>query len=1136
MTQSTPQNLQRSQQQQQPQMNRSISQSPPDSGRIRCVCQYDEDDGFTIQCEQCLVWQHAKCVGIGKNSVPEQYFCDECNPGWHENLHNLALKAINHLDVINNTTQTTSQNNTGTSNNVSNVNIIIEEPVGGTAYASASGSTSSSAVKAGFKRKISVPVGAPALNEIGENIVANEAQPVIEAFLKGLNIPRLRRQQQAQDANLVNFEFQATVVMESAEQLALLQKNLEVREIRNRGYQKKGSSTKYGLFSGEACDPGHFVCEYIGHVQLKNLLTVKGAKELPVSVTQSYVLYPFASLDLAVDARKFGSGVRYARRSCRPNVQIKPILVEAPGKDFYTLSWGLFARNVIRPAAEILLPLDYQCGNGLFRYECACNSPDFCLGPLDNFSNTFPGTANVNVTSTSSSTITAAAAAAGSNSPKSSGQLSESLVQSAELEALGIRRSSSAVLQDAQSAPTTNTRPILDTRKLSREERKLQKYIEYFEKMDNADAAKKSSHPGASSSSLLGSSSRKNSSSAAGSPNSTSRLSSPEKPAGAGLKKAWKQLFSGSAGSDITDSIVLEPMAKTKPSTTGAKRGRKPGSAKKVSSAGETDTIPSDLGADSKDFERDGDYKNDEDKTGLTSSPPKIKTSPKRVKRVSDIAIIDEEEEEIVNVDDAEDSGIGSSSSKTESKNKSKKTEKSKTPIKKPKLENKTAAPVKKSNVSENEPVEEGVALIDIERSSSVINGDTSISMNNNAASTGITATATTGNSSVAAPDTPSKKKLSLSDYLKKKKASPIELAPLNFDEEEGEIRAGEGKNLSAPSDEAVDYKFLASAVLSNHQPTDSIAVEEVNDSSRPEITTFTSMREILRQSIGSTTTSAPPANHDEPPQMMRSREYDPRDRERRDREREREREREKFEYEKDYREKDFRDRVGEVPTREVHRVDSFRSDPFKSDQFRNEQFRGDSVARNDSIPPLYRDREASTSSSSYNASRFRDDREKEFDRLQREREFERRERERERERELRREQPRERERDHRDHRDRERFVSTTGDSNNYQQQQQQQQQPNYHHHQRPPYHRPYRPHNYNNNNNNPNNQHNHAHYYNGNNPQLSSSITDPHLQNQNQNHHHYNRNFRPPFRPTNGNNNNNNNSYNYNNNRNQKY
>jgi len=53
---------------------------------IRCVCSNEDDDGFTIQCEDCLVWQHAVCVGITKENVPESYFCDLCRSDLHQKV------------------------------------------------------------------------------------------------------------------------------------------------------------------------------------------------------------------------------------------------------------------------------------------------------------------------------------------------------------------------------------------------------------------------------------------------------------------------------------------------------------------------------------------------------------------------------------------------------------------------------------------------------------------------------------------------------------------------------------------------------------------------------------------------------------------------------------------------------------------------------------------------------------------------------------------------------------------------------------------------------------------------------------------------------------------------------------------
>jgi len=51
-----------------------------DNGGIGCICDYDDDDGFMIQCERCFTWQHSICVGITKDNVPDQFFCELCEP------------------------------------------------------------------------------------------------------------------------------------------------------------------------------------------------------------------------------------------------------------------------------------------------------------------------------------------------------------------------------------------------------------------------------------------------------------------------------------------------------------------------------------------------------------------------------------------------------------------------------------------------------------------------------------------------------------------------------------------------------------------------------------------------------------------------------------------------------------------------------------------------------------------------------------------------------------------------------------------------------------------------------------------------------------------------------------------------
>lgn len=57
----------------------------PDLGLIGCICGLEDDDGFTIQCDQCFRWQHCLCMGYKtQEEVPEnEYKCYYCDPAKH---------------------------------------------------------------------------------------------------------------------------------------------------------------------------------------------------------------------------------------------------------------------------------------------------------------------------------------------------------------------------------------------------------------------------------------------------------------------------------------------------------------------------------------------------------------------------------------------------------------------------------------------------------------------------------------------------------------------------------------------------------------------------------------------------------------------------------------------------------------------------------------------------------------------------------------------------------------------------------------------------------------------------------------------------------------------------------------------
>ncbi|KRT80385.1 PHD finger motif containing protein, partial [Oryctes borbonicus] len=45
----------------------------------RCICGFIHDDGYMIECDQCKVWQHVRCV-VRNKKVPDDYLCEVCDP------------------------------------------------------------------------------------------------------------------------------------------------------------------------------------------------------------------------------------------------------------------------------------------------------------------------------------------------------------------------------------------------------------------------------------------------------------------------------------------------------------------------------------------------------------------------------------------------------------------------------------------------------------------------------------------------------------------------------------------------------------------------------------------------------------------------------------------------------------------------------------------------------------------------------------------------------------------------------------------------------------------------------------------------------------------------------------------------
>jgi hypothetical protein len=450
-------------------------------GEIRCICGYTDDDGFTIQCEQCLVWQHAICVGISKSMVPEKYFCEKCSP---RPLDAEAAKLFQKNRLLTQSTAPTTPHRKPRGRPPTKKRVEVPEPL----------QTQSASIFGPSTPATSEPTGGHVeeynqYEEITDCLVRDNAKPFYNELVHV--------------SPTVNANYSMIDFYKVRDFTQLKTHAVEVRKIRSRGFQKKTLPSKFGLFSTAKLDAGKLVLDYCGEFQLKTSFgsefKISTDKNLYVDCTQPFVLF-HPSLDFVVDARKYANQARFIRRSCRPNCEIRIILAE----DLRTIKIGIFAKTMIVENDEILLDIDYEHGNRYFRYECACSNPEFCLANDPFSSESFQRNHTIlfndhlydgYVTDLSGRTPRKVRLNANSDGEQSSITQGKKRGRKPKVDLKVNIESSSESSSDDELDENGSLEVLspnsLEQRKLSREERKIQSYMQSFQRLEERKEKKK---------------------------------------------------------------------------------------------------------------------------------------------------------------------------------------------------------------------------------------------------------------------------------------------------------------------------------------------------------------------------------------------------------------------------------------------------------------------------------------------------------------------------------------------------------------------------------------------------------------------------------------------------------------------
>lgn len=304
-----------------------------DAGIIKCICGFDEDDGFTIQCESCNVWQHAVCVGIGSEAeVPDVYLCDQCGP------RELDVKAAHEKQKTRLETIKQMQEKKRRKES--------EEKEGGQPNGDASATTQTTQTP---------PVGGAPSRESTEQPTNEENDYHFDYTV----IPRNTVDPQVKEYldKLANEEIidKDISYMSVSEYSKIVKPKMTLKLFQDNPKSKFCGFSKHGLVANQPIQKDRFIIEYVGHVSHKDQYKADPINQYRIHpVPKSSVLF-HPTLPLVVDGRLVGNDARFMRRSCNPNCRVATVVVNNTDIIFV-----VFATEPIKPGTELTLAWEWD--------------------------------------------------------------------------------------------------------------------------------------------------------------------------------------------------------------------------------------------------------------------------------------------------------------------------------------------------------------------------------------------------------------------------------------------------------------------------------------------------------------------------------------------------------------------------------------------------------------------------------------------------------------------------------------------------------------------------------------------------------------------------------------------------------
>lgn len=371
-----------------------------DDDEIACICGNREDDGLTVACDLCNKWQHQLCYypDFEDSSLPEdlQHYCVNCKPR-HLDVAGAAARQqlrkdeqallVNGIKRPNSKTQKKKPKESPYTNgwpldksrhDRNSASPRDQPPPAKRAKTNHRSTESISTLQKGHSRKRNVSSAAHRRSlsrspDIPSGLYSNEFVRCYRDDLWSVTDANLHNSITVTNAlsewlNATEDEFRAMHGCEKSEVLMRWDGSLDdipgkaqtvIETVHDERVSDQAGShpTWKAVTVQEPVASGAYIGELKGHVGFKDDYFQDPSNRWPLLRHPEPFVFFHSKVPIYVDARNEGTELRYIRRSCMPNAQMKILVTDSTDYHFCFM-----ATQQIDPGTEIAVPWDTSDG------------------------------------------------------------------------------------------------------------------------------------------------------------------------------------------------------------------------------------------------------------------------------------------------------------------------------------------------------------------------------------------------------------------------------------------------------------------------------------------------------------------------------------------------------------------------------------------------------------------------------------------------------------------------------------------------------------------------------------------------------------------------------------------------------